>query len=298
MTVAEVDASALPPAASTPAVAPALRIPALSPGWKASFRALLDAEPGQRQRRSHRRQPAPSLARLSSSDRHGNRSRERFGDLHPPRRWRWRTTAGSPPWPVPHASDPPRQRAAVGAPELLPLRAARRRLLPDHGQARATWDGQRLPPHPARRWRPARDCSAPWHLHPRPNRRRPCSSSAPASAHAAPRHASFAGGGSVRARDLVAARRPQQPRSLLRCRDADTPRYRSRTPAATCTTAVLLLTTSKVATSTGRPPHRLRDRRPRPAAKLRRIPLRANSVHGRDQRQPDGTRPRRLAHPH
>jgi len=46
MTVAEVDGLLYLPGHSRQHVLRALRIPALSPGWQASFRALLDAEPG------------------------------------------------------------------------------------------------------------------------------------------------------------------------------------------------------------------------------------------------------------
>ena len=46
MTVAEVDALLYLPAHPRQQLRRALRIPALSPGWQASFRALLDGEPG------------------------------------------------------------------------------------------------------------------------------------------------------------------------------------------------------------------------------------------------------------
>ena len=46
MTVAEVDALLYLPGHPRQQLLRALRIPALSPGWQASFRALLDGEPG------------------------------------------------------------------------------------------------------------------------------------------------------------------------------------------------------------------------------------------------------------
>ena len=46
MTIAELDALLYLPGHSRPAMQRALRIPALSPGWQASFRALLDGGPG------------------------------------------------------------------------------------------------------------------------------------------------------------------------------------------------------------------------------------------------------------
>ena len=46
MTVAEVDALLYLPGHPRQQLLRALRIPALSPGWQASFRALLEGEPG------------------------------------------------------------------------------------------------------------------------------------------------------------------------------------------------------------------------------------------------------------
>ena len=66
--------------------------------------------------------------------------------------------------PVPDAASPTRQAAEVSAPQLLPLRAARRRLLPRRRQARTRWRRQRLSPHPARRRRPTRHRGTPRHL--------------------------------------------------------------------------------------------------------------------------------------
>ena len=62
MTVAEVDALLYLPGHPRQQLRRALRIPALSPGWQASFRALLDGRAGQRQRRPGRDEPAARLA--------------------------------------------------------------------------------------------------------------------------------------------------------------------------------------------------------------------------------------------
>ena len=64
MTVAEVDALLYLPGHPREQLLRALRIPALSPGWQGSFRALLDGEARRRQRRPRRREPAAGLAGL------------------------------------------------------------------------------------------------------------------------------------------------------------------------------------------------------------------------------------------
>ncbi len=174
MPVAEADALLYLPGHTRQQLLRALRIPALSPGWQASFRALLDARTRQRQRRPRGDEPASRLARLPSAGRHRDHARERLGDLDPPRGPRGRAAAGRPPRPVPHAASPARRAPAVAAAQLLPLRTARRRLLPDHRQARARRRRQRLSAHPARRRRRARRRSATRHLHPRPDAMRPC----------------------------------------------------------------------------------------------------------------------------
>ena len=85
MTVAEVDALLYLPGHPRQQLLRALRIPALSPGWQASFRALLEGEPGSGNAGLAVDQPASGLARLPPADRHRNRARERLRDLHPPR---------------------------------------------------------------------------------------------------------------------------------------------------------------------------------------------------------------------
>ena len=146
----------------------------------------------------------------------------------------------------------PDERAEVAAPQLLPLGTARRRLLPDHRQARTQWRRQRLSAHPARRRRPTRRRSTTWHLHPRPDARARAADQRRDRRHPGPRHAPGAGEGAFRAGDLVAARRTQQSRPLVRRGGPRRSSRRSPTCAPTCTTAVPVRTTAKAATSTAR----------------------------------------------
>ena len=97
MPVAEVDALLYLPGHPRQQLLRALRIPALSPGWQASFRALLDGEPGSGNAGLAVDEPAARLARLPSADRHRDHPRERLGDLHPPRGPRRRTTPAARP---------------------------------------------------------------------------------------------------------------------------------------------------------------------------------------------------------
>ena len=107
MTVAEVDGLLYLPGHPRQQLLRALRIPALSPGWQASFRALLDGEAGGGNAGLAVTSPPPAwpgFRRLSVA---GDRPRERFGDLDPPRGPRRRGASRGAPWPVPHAPDPP-----------------------------------------------------------------------------------------------------------------------------------------------------------------------------------------------
>ena len=70
MTVAEVDALLYLPGHPRQQLLRALRIPALSPGWQASFRALLDGEAGSGNAGLTRGQPASGVARFPPADRH------------------------------------------------------------------------------------------------------------------------------------------------------------------------------------------------------------------------------------
>ena len=209
MAVAEVDALLYLPGHPRQQLLRALRIAALSPGWQASFRALLDGEAGGGNAGLAVTSPPPAwpgFRRLTVA------AIERESDSVISIRLEDPGGAALPagtPRPVPHAADPARERSAIGAAELLTVGTARRRLLPHHRQAGTRRRRQRLSPHPARRRRPARHRSAPWHLHPRPDA---CARAADQRRHrrnAGPRHASRTGGGAFRSGDLVAARRAQ-----------------------------------------------------------------------------------------
>ena len=92
----------------------------------------------------------------------------------------------------------------------------------------------------------------------------------------------------LRARDLVAARRTQQPRPRLRRRGARAPRLAPERPQPR------LLQPPGPRRSRGprlrqrRPSHPVAARRARAAARCRGLPLRAAPVHGRDQRRSGG----------
>ena len=85
MPVAEVDALLYLPGHPRQQLLRALRIPALSPGWQASFRALLEEEPGSGNAGLALGEPATRLVRLPSADRHRDHPRKRGGDLDPAR---------------------------------------------------------------------------------------------------------------------------------------------------------------------------------------------------------------------
>ena len=68
MTVAEIDALLYLPGHPRQQLRRALRIPALSPGWQASFQALLDGEPTAATP-AWRDEPAAGLDRLPPADR-------------------------------------------------------------------------------------------------------------------------------------------------------------------------------------------------------------------------------------
>ena len=93
MTVAEVDALLYLPGHPREGVQRALRIPALSPGWQSSFRALLE-ERRQRQRRARSDEPASRLAGIPPAHRQQGRQRERLDRVHPSRRSRRHARAG------------------------------------------------------------------------------------------------------------------------------------------------------------------------------------------------------------
>ena len=107
MPVAEADALLYLPGHQRQQLLRALRIPALSPGWQASFQALLEEEPGSGNAGLAATSPRSGVAGFPAADRHRDHPRERIGDLDPPGGPERRTTAGRPPRPVPHAAGPP-----------------------------------------------------------------------------------------------------------------------------------------------------------------------------------------------
>ena len=174
MTVAEVDALLYLPGHPRQQLLRALRIPALSPGWQASFRALLDGEPGSGNAGLAVDEPAAGLARLPPADRRRDRARERLGDLDPPRGSRRRPAPRRAPRPVPDAAGPARdeQRSVLrnyslsGPPGAGYYRITVKR---EPDGAASGYLHTRL----ARRRR-ARHRGAARHVHPRPDATRRC----------------------------------------------------------------------------------------------------------------------------
>ena len=124
MPVAEADALLYLPGHPRQQLLRALRIPALSPGWQASFRALLEGEPGSGNAGLAVTSPAPAwpgfrqLAVTAITPESESVISIRLDD---PNR---APLPARPPGSVPHAAGPHQQAAEAGAPQLLPLRAA------------------------------------------------------------------------------------------------------------------------------------------------------------------------------
>ncbi len=171
MTVAEVDALLYLPGHPRQQLLRALRIPALSPGWQASFHALSEGEPGSGNVGLTAASPPPAwpgFRRLTVTaiDRESEsaisiRLEDPDGATLPPARPGQYVTVRIQP--------DPDQRSLLRNYSLSgPITAG---LLPDHGQARARRRRERLSPHPPPRRRRARDRRAARHLHPRPEPR-------------------------------------------------------------------------------------------------------------------------------
>ena len=145
MTVAEVDALLYLPGHPRQQLLRALRIPALSPGWQASFRALLDAEPGSGNAGLAAASPPPAWPgfrplTVTAIERESDavisiRLEAPDGAPLPPAR----------PGQFLTLRIRARRRRAVGAAQLLAVGPARRRPLPHQRQARARRRGERLP---------------------------------------------------------------------------------------------------------------------------------------------------------
>ena len=168
MTVAEVDALLYLPGHPRQQLLRALRIPALSSGWQGSFRALLDGGRRARQRGPGDGEPASGVGRVPSA--HGRRrSSARATRSYPsasriPTASRCRLRA---PGSTSRCGSSPSDAARPLLRNYSLSRAARGRLLPDRGQARARRRRERLPAHAACRRRPARRRGAARHVHPR-----------------------------------------------------------------------------------------------------------------------------------
>jgi MOSC domain-containing protein YiiM len=168
MPVAEADAMLYLPGHQRQEPLRALRIPALSPGWQASFQALLDEEPGSGNAGLAVTSPPPAWSGFRQLSVTGitreadsvisTRLEDRNGAPLPPAR------------PGQYLTLRVRPTSSKGqCSATTPCPDRRRRLLPDHRQARTGRCRQRLSPHPARRRRPTRHRGAPRHLHPRPD---------------------------------------------------------------------------------------------------------------------------------
>ena len=295
MTVVEIDTLLYLPGHPRQQLLRALRIPALSPGWQGSFRALLEDQAGSGNAGLSATSPPPAwpgFRPLSVTGIEPESDSVISIRLEDP--------DGAP---LPAAQPGqyltlrirPDDALRVGAPQLLHVRTARRRLLPDHRQARTGRRRQRLSAHPPPRRRSARDRRTPRHLHPRPHRVAGTPDQRRHRCHAGPRHASGAGGRAFRARDLVAARRTQQPRPLLRRRGPRRSSLRSRTCVPTCTTAVPARTIWRAATSTapaGSPP------RSSPSSTRRATPRHTSAARHRSWRRSAPAWPRWASTPH
>ena len=188
MTVAEMDGLLYLPRHPRRSLARALRIPALSDGWRESFQTLLDQDPDSGNQGLN---PAAGARpawtgfrpfRVAGIDRE---SRER--DLDPPRPPSEPDAPPGPARPVRDRSAPARRRVRPTAAELLALGSSRGRRLPDQRQAGGARCGQRLPArrapggrHPRDRGSDeARSCSgraiSPWSWPVRGSARRRCS---------------------------------------------------------------------------------------------------------------------------
>ena len=209
MPVAEADALLYLPGHPRQQLLRALRIPALSPGWQASFQALLEEEPGSGNAGLAVTSPPPAwpgfrqltvtaITRESDSV-ISIRLEDRTGAALP---------AARPGQYLTVRVQPDKQQRSVlrnyslsGPPDAGYYRIAVKR----ERRGRR----QRLSAHPARRRRPTRHRSTTRHLHPRPDGCTRPADQCRDRCHPSPRHASRAGGEAFRSRDLVPALRTQ-----------------------------------------------------------------------------------------
>ncbi len=138
LTVADVDALLYLPGHDGGRLATALDVPALSPGWRESFRSMLENDAQEQPGRSPGR-PATVLARVPRPRRHRRRPGERVGHVVPPRRGRG--AAGISTRSVHHPARA-RERWCGRRAHLLPVGRRRGRYLSDQREARAARAGQ------------------------------------------------------------------------------------------------------------------------------------------------------------
>ena len=172
MTVAEVDGLLYLPGHARQQLLRALRLPALSPGWQASFRALLEAKPGSGNAGLAAASPPPvwpgfRRLRVTGIERETDsvisiRLEDPGGTPLPPRAPASTSRCGFNPTATERSVL--RNYSLSGPTDAGYYRISVKR---EHDGT-----GQRVSPHPARRRRSARRRSTAWHLHPRRERHR------------------------------------------------------------------------------------------------------------------------------
>ena len=194
MTVADVDALLYLPGHPREQLLRARRHPCTQSRLAGVLRRAARRGSRCRQRRARRGKPSAGVAGVPAADHRRHRAGVRLRGLDPARGPRGADPSRGPPRSVPH--DPPaaRRGAASGAPQLLALRAARRRLLPDHGQAGTRRRRQRVPAHASRGRRPARRRRSARNVHPRPVARAGAPDQRRHRGDSRARHAARAGG--------------------------------------------------------------------------------------------------------
>jgi MOSC domain-containing protein YiiM len=135
MTVAEIDALLYLSGHSRQQLRRALRIPALPAGWRTSFQEMLSQARRDRQRGPDGGEPAAVLAGVPPAHRDPDRTRERVSGLGLPGRSQGSSRAARPAGTVPHPAPARGRCSAATAAQLLPVRDARCRYLPDQRQA-------------------------------------------------------------------------------------------------------------------------------------------------------------------
>ena len=295
MTVAEVDALLYLPGHPRQQLLRALRIPALSPGWQASFRALLDGEPGSGNAGLAATSPPPAWPGFRRLTVTAIDARERLRDLDPPRGPRRR------------AAPAPRARASTSRCASSPTTQQRSVLRnyslsgpPGAGYYRITV--KREP-----------DGAASGYLHTRLARRRPARRRARRAARSsstetdAPVLLISAGIGATPVLAMLhALAQEHSEREIWWLHGARSGRDHAFAAEARDAPRLAperahprLLQPSRPGRPRGPrlrrrgPSHRVAARRARAAARRRGLPLRAGAVHGRDQRRPGRDRPRR-----